>query len=89
MAVNLVIHGAGSGYIHLLYTNHGEDVTLIVGPPTVDSGGAMAWIHRHRPEIGQYPGCRCDATSVNGNYWEVSSSVFKCFFYLTCHVKVL
>ena len=58
------------GLRSLLYTTCGEDVGLIVGPPTVHSGSAMAWIHRHRPEVGQYPGCRWDTTSVNGYYWE-------------------
>ncbi|KAH3714625.1 hypothetical protein DPMN_057310 [Dreissena polymorpha] len=37
---------------------------------TEHSGNAMAWIHHHRPKVGQYPGYRWDTTSVNGYYLE-------------------
>ncbi|KAH3864623.1 hypothetical protein DPMN_027646 [Dreissena polymorpha] len=47
-----------------------QDVGFIVGPQIVESGGAMVWIHRYRPELSQSPGCRWDATLVNGNYGE-------------------
>ncbi|KAH3856669.1 hypothetical protein DPMN_099261 [Dreissena polymorpha] len=52
MAVNLLRETTENVRV---FTNCTRLVGLIVGPQTVDSGGAMTWIHRYRPELGPYP----------------------------------
>ncbi|KAH3770129.1 hypothetical protein DPMN_171411 [Dreissena polymorpha] len=58
MAANL--SRATTEHVRVTFTNCTPLIVMtsvIVGPQIVDSGGAMAWIHRYRPELGQYPGC--------------------------------
>ncbi|KAH3770163.1 hypothetical protein DPMN_171446 [Dreissena polymorpha] len=58
MAVNLL--RATTENVRATFTNCTPLIVMtsvIAGPQIVDSGGAMSWILRCRPELGQYPGC--------------------------------